>query len=211
MRQRVSKTSKSSNRRAFSLLELLLVTFVAIVTSLVWFNVSQNYDIWPGRVAGVLAAIGSSSIVFLFIAWASRRHRLQLQKLREKYRGNYRVLALPCDPRSIEKPEGAEIRIGDYGWEAGPLRKDGLIYLQGLTADWRVVWHAGFREDQIERVATKPVSQYDYWVPHWARSVTLPPCPFPVAERETMTMGLPDSGHVYDAPKRYYPKDHQSL
>ena len=66
--------------------------------------------------------------------------------------------------RIVAKPDGAEIRVGDYRWEAGPIHKDGLIYLQGLTVEWTVVGHAGFRRDQIEWKTEKPSSQYDHWV-----------------------------------------------
>ena len=104
---------------------------------------------------------------------------------------------LPSAQLSVIKPQGAEIRIGDYGWEAGPTRSDGLIYLQGLAPDWTVVWHTGFRPDEVERVAEKPTSQYDYWAPYWAKSPPPSPCPFPVADRETMTWGRPHHTHRY--------------
>lgn len=77
---------------------------------------------------------------------------------------------MPAAQMSIIKPQGAEIRIGDYGWEAGPDPGDGLIYLQGLAPDWTVVWHTGFSRDEVERVAEKPTSQYDY-SPERRRSV----------------------------------------
>jgi hypothetical protein len=48
--------------------------------------------------------------------------------------------------------------------------KHGLIYLQGLTPDWRTVWHAGFQPNQIERIGLKPSSQYDHWVPYWIKT-----------------------------------------
>jgi len=84
--------------------------------------------------------------------------------------------------------QGASIKIGDYGWEAVPLRDDGLIYLQGLDTEWQVIWHAGFRPEQIESVATKPQSQYD-WNYEWVRKKLL--CPFPVQEHSTAGMGFP--------------------
>src|SRR5580765_1201853 len=135
--------------------------------------------------------------VVLFYRWSWKRDRRQLQELREKYRGIYRVLALPSDQKIVAKPDGAEIKIGDYGWEAGPASKDGFICLQGLTTEWTVVWHAGFHPDQIEWVTEKPSSQYDYWVPYWAKSPPLPPCPFPVIERATPTIGRPHHSHRY--------------
>jgi hypothetical protein len=123
-------------------------------------------------------------------------------ELREKYRSIYRVVAVPPEPKIIIIPEGAEIRLGDYGWEAGPIRNDGLIYLQGLTLEWTVVWHVGFTPDQIKMVATKPNSQYDSWRPYW---VDLPPCPFPVIERETLTIGRPHHSHRYLVEPASYP------
>jgi len=104
------------------------------------------------------------------------------------------------------KPEGAEIQIGDYGWDARPNRRNGLIHLQGLTERWQVVWHAGFRPDQIQRIAAKPASQYDYWIPYWAKRPPPPPCPFPVRMRNTPTMGLPHhSGRYFENhPSQYY-------
>ena len=165
--------------------------FVIAAAAEVATFVARKHGPGPGVVAGILAAGVSIALVISFYYWMARMDKRQLQKLRDKYRTVYRVLALPTDPGSIVKPAGAEIKVGDYGWEDGPIRKDGLIHLQGLTLKWRVVWHAGFRPDQIEAVAPKPSSQYDYWVPYWAKVPPPPPCPFPVQERETPTMGLP--------------------
>jgi hypothetical protein len=109
-------------------------------------------------------------------------------------------VAIPLDAKNIIKPADAEIRVGDFGWEAAPIRNDGLIYLQGLTSGWRVVWHAGFRPEQVERVGPKPSSQYDYWAPYWAKP-SPPICPFPVQERETSDMGLPHFSNKY--PMRF--------
>lgn len=112
----------------------------------------------------------------------------------------------PPPSKSIVKPAAAEIQIGDYGWDARPSSEDGLIHLQGLTPKWQVVWHAGFRPDQIEKVAVKPASQYDYWAPYWAKPPPPPPCPYPVRERNTPTMGLPHhSGRYFENyPSQYY-------
>jgi len=105
---------------------------------------------------------------------------------------------MPTDESTIKKPKDSEIKVGDYGWQAEPIRNDGLIYLQGLTAEWQVVWYAGFHPEQIESVGPKPRSQYD-WDYSWARRA--PPCPFPVQERKTNTMGLPDVWG-WNGPKR---------
>jgi hypothetical protein len=109
------------------------------------------------------------------------------------------VIGLPSDGTNVKKPQGAEIKIGDYGWEAEPPKgKEDLIFLQGLTAKWQVVWYAGFRSDQIESTGSKPRSQYD-WDYSWLRNA--PPCPFPVQERETPSWGMPDTWG-WNGPKR---------
>jgi prepilin-type N-terminal cleavage/methylation domain-containing protein len=197
--------------RAYTLIELLAVIFIIGFATAVFEVVRGKHGQGPAVVACVLALFAGIFLVFLFYRWTWRRNKQQLTRLREKYRNIYQVKALPTDAKSIVKPEGAEIQIGDYGWDARPTRRDGLIHLQGLTARWQVVWHAGFRQDQIEKVAAKPASQYDYWTPYWAKSPPPPPCPFPVRERNTPTMGLPHhSGHYFvNYPSQCYqsPKD----
>lgn len=197
-----------SVRQAYTFIELLAIMFVLTVTTAVYQFAAGKYGTWPGIGAVVLAVLASAIIVVQFYSWSWRRDRRRLQELKEKYRAIYRVIAIPSDQRSIVKPEGAEIKIDDYGWEAGPIRKDdGLIYLQGLTLEWTVVWHAGFRPDQIEKVATKPSSQYDIWIPYGAKPTSPLPCPFPVVERETLTMGLPHHSHRYFViPTPYHTK-----
>lgn len=157
-----------------------------------WMAVSATHGTWWGIAAASAAGLLSVVLVALFYRLASRLDERALQRARAKYRDIYRVIAIPTDPTVIVMPAGAEIRVGDYGWEAGPSRNDGLIYLQGLTPDWTVVWHLGFHRDEIEKVSAKTHSQYDAWHPYWAAPPPLPPCPFPVLERETMTAGRPD-------------------
>jgi len=181
----------------YTLIELLAVMFMVAITAIVGHSVATRYGTWAGIGAGFIAALTSVYLVALFYRWTWQRDRRRLQQLREKYRGVYRVLKVPAAQLSIIKPQGAEIKIGDYGWEAGPDRGDGLIYLQGLAPDWTVVWHVGFRPDELERVADKLISQYDYWAPYWAKPPPPPPCPYPVAERETMTWGRPHLSHRY--------------
>lgn len=189
--------NRGSSQQAWTLIELLLVIFTFGVTELMGQFVAKRFGFWAGIGAGALSLVACTIAVILFYRWAWRRDKRRLQELREKYRTIYRVAALPTDKKSAIMPEGAEIRVGDYGWEAGPILRDGLIYLQGLTVNWSVVWHAGFRPDQIEKVATKPSSQYDHWVPYWATVPPPPPCPYPVLERKTPTMGLPHHSHKY--------------
>ena len=198
------KRKRHSNRQAYTLIEFLAVVFVMAVTAVVGRSVARKYGIGSGVGAGILAALGAMFMVVLFHRWSWRRDRRRLQELKDQYQGIYRVLATPSDQKSIRKPEGAEIKAGDYGWEAGPIRKDGLVYLHGLTPEWTVVWYAGFRPDQIERVATKPRSQYGIWVPYWAKKPVVPPCPFPVLDRETLTVGRPHPSHRFLAMPTLY-------
>jgi hypothetical protein len=193
------KTSPS--RHAYSLIDLLALVFVVGVTTVVLTTVRAAYGTWAGIGTATLTATACAIIVVLFYRWSWRRENRGLRQLRDEYRGVYRVLAVPSDLNLIVAPAGATIRIGDYGWEAAPIHKDGLIYLQGLTTEWTVVWHAGFRPEQIERVASKPSSQYDYW----RAQPPLPPCPFPVIERETLTMGLPHYSNDYFCKLSPYP------
>jgi hypothetical protein len=171
-----------------TIFDILALWFALGVPIVVGTIVAKKFGFWPGIGAGVLLL---GPCVFLVVRsyrahW--RRSAQRRDELRAKYCQVYRVVALPTDPSVIKKPEGAEMRIGDFGWEAAPLRDDGLVYLQGLTPQWRVVWYAGFRQDQIEKVALKPQSQYD-WKYSWVRNA--PICPFAVQERETASMGLP--------------------
>jgi hypothetical protein len=197
-----------AKRRAYTLLELLGVICIVMVTGIVAGAVTSRFGRLTGIGAGALTVVIGVGLVVLFYRWTWKRDREQLQDLREKYRSIYRVIALPSAEKIIAKPGGAEIKIGDYGWEAGGSKsKDGCVYLQGLTLEWTVVWHAGFRPDQIEWIAEKTSSQYDCWVPYWVKSPPPPPCPFPVIERVTLTLGRPHHSHCYEMPSPYPSKD----
>jgi hypothetical protein len=191
---------------AYTLIELLIVMFIAAFATTAYVAVRENYGTGWAKLAAAVAVLVGVGLVVLFYRWTGRQTTRQLAALRERYRTIYRVKELPTDDKSIVKPQWAEIQIGDCGWEARPARRDGLIHLQGLTTRWEVVWHAGFHPEQIEKVAEKPVSQYDYWAPYWAKRPPPPPCPFPVRERNTPTMGLPHhSGRYFkDYPSQYY-------
>lgn len=194
-------------RSGWTLIELLAAIFVLTATMVTWKSVATTCGPWWGIGAAFSSESISVAAVVLFYRWMWRRDERGLQKARDNYREIYRVIAMPTDPRVIVKPEGAEIRVGDFGWEAGPSRNDGLIYLQGLTLDWTVVWHAGLHPEEIERIGTKPNSQYDSWHPFWADPPPLPPCPFPVVERETMTIGRPHHSNSYFVqPSVYHPR-----
>jgi prepilin-type N-terminal cleavage/methylation domain-containing protein len=205
-----SHEHRRSARNAYTLIELLAVIFIIGFATAVFVAVRGKHGLSAAVVASVLAVVVGILLVFLFYRWTWSRDKQRLTHLREQYRNIYRVKELPTDAKNIVKPAGAEIQIGDYAWDARPNRRDGLIHLQGLTARWQVVWHAGFRQDQIEKVATKPASQYDNWAPYWAKPPP-PPCPFPVRERNTPTMGLPHhSGRYFENyPSQHYqsPKD----
>jgi hypothetical protein len=173
-------------KSGFTLSEILAAIFLISVPILIGNMAAKSHGMWAGVMAGVFSAIGCLAVVILFFRTLQRQRNRRRNELKEKYKRVYRVLALPNRDTSIKKLQGTDIRIGDYGWEALPLREDSLIYLQGLNPKWRVVWYEGFRHDQIESVALKPQSQYDWnytWIKH------PPPCPFPVQEREITTMG----------------------
>ena len=195
----------AKKRDAYTLIELLSVTAIIAAATAAFEFVNRNRGMWAGIGAAILAGLLCMGLVVLFYWWLGLRDKKRLQELREKYKGIYRVTSLPAEQGNIVRAEGAEIKIGDYGWEAMSLHKDGLLYLQGLTPDWTVVWHAGFRADQVERVAAKPCSQYEHWVPYWAKVPPPPPCPFPVIERKTFTMGLPHHGGRYWEKRVPYP------
>jgi hypothetical protein len=201
-----SQESRRSAHNAYTLIELLAVMFIVLVAGVAFETVRKQHGRGLALLAGFLAVLVGVLLVILFYRWAGNRDQRRLSELRESYRSIYQVKELPTDARSIVKPAAAEIQIGDYGWEAPPSRADGLIHLQGLTPKWQVVWHAGFRPDQIVKVAVKPGSQYDYWAPDWAKPPTPPPCPYPVQERSTPTMGLPHhSGHYFENfPSQHY-------
>jgi hypothetical protein len=211
----ISTRHRYCSEKAYTLIELLAVIFIVTIVTAVHQAVRGKYGLAMTLVFDFMTILVCAILVILFYRWTWSRDKKQLTTLREKYRSIYQVKALPTDAKCIVKPEGAEIQIGDYAWEARPSRRDGLIHLQGLTLNWKVVWHAGFRSDQIERVADKPASQYDYWrPPYWdsppysATTKPSPPCPYPVQERTTPTMGLPHhSGHYF---VKYPSQDYRS-
>jgi uncharacterized integral membrane protein len=201
-----SSEKRHSARNGYTLIELLALMFIVGFVTAVHEAVRAKHGEAPALLASLLAVVFSALIVVLFWDWTSRSNKRRLTHLREQYRSIYQIKELPTAVKSIVKPAAADIQIGDYGWDAPPGGKDGLIHLQGLTPKWQVVWHAGFRPDQIEKVAVKPASQYDYWAPYWAKPPPAPPCPYPVRERNTPTMGQPHhSGRYFENyPSQYY-------
>jgi uncharacterized membrane protein len=180
----------SSDRSAWTLIDLLALVFVVAVAQVTVQIVTRTHGLWAGIAAGILAAIVSGTIVVLFYRAGGRRSAERRRMLTEKYPNIYRVLSLPTDDNCIRKAKYARIAVGDYGWEAEPLNSDSLIYLQGLSSQWRLVWHAGFRPEQIEKVGPKPRSQY--YIPYaWRAPNQPPPCPYPVQKDNPPTMGYP--------------------
>jgi prepilin-type N-terminal cleavage/methylation domain-containing protein len=133
------RLNTETRKRAYTLIELLAVMFIVAIISAVYLPVSKKYGVGIGIGAGFVTILVCVFIVIQFYRWSWRRNKQRLQELREKYPTIYRVNALPADKGNHRKAVGAEIKIGDFGWEAGPLRRDGLIYLQGLTPEWYFV------------------------------------------------------------------------
>jgi len=187
-----------SKRAGYTLIELLAVIFIVALATAAYDTVTKSHGIGMRIAAASIGGAVGFGIVALFYRWSWKRNKARLGKLRADYGGIYRVSAVPQDNQPTIMLEGAEIRAGDYGWEAAPLAnaKNGLIYLQGLTPDWRTVWHAGFHPDQIKRIGLKPSSQYDHWVPYWVKTPP-DPCPFPIQPRETPSMERPHHGGRY--------------
>jgi len=128
--------------------------------------------LWGLAIACVMAFVLSHVI-------GGRRQKKLERKLSDQYPLIYRIKSIPADSQCVLKAEGASIEEGDYGWEAEPLHKDGLIYLHGLNDRWQVVWYAGFKPDQLEITGPKPRTQY-YVFPYWVNEEKIPPCPYPV-------------------------------
>src|SRR5476649_327672 len=138
MKHRLNTDFNGQQNKGYTLIELLAVIFIVAVATAVYLPVANKYGIGAGIVAVFISILACVLIVVQFYRWSWRSEKQRLQELREKYQNVYRVNILPANERNLRKAVGAEIKIGDFGWEAGPLRKDGLIYLQGLTPEWYV-------------------------------------------------------------------------
>src|SRR5215467_7080637 len=93
----------TKRQSAYTLIELLAVTFIVAVTGIVEESVARKAGRWSGIGAGAITLIICVAAVVLFYRWSWRRDRRHLQELREKYRGIYRVLALPSDQKIFAK------------------------------------------------------------------------------------------------------------
>ena len=101
------KLQLTKRRWAYTLIELLAVIFIIAVTGMVEESVTRKAGRWSGIGAGAITLIICVVAVVLFYRWSWKRDRKRLQELREKYRGIYRVLALPSDQKIVAKPHGA--------------------------------------------------------------------------------------------------------
>src|SRR6266566_10044787 len=108
-------------QRAWTIIELVAVIFIIFVTTETGKFVAKNYGIWAGIGAGILSATMCVIALVLFYRANGRRFDERRRELREKYCRIYRVLAVPSDGAAIKKAQGAEIKVGDFGWEAAPL------------------------------------------------------------------------------------------
>lgn len=166
-------------RPGWSLIEFFAGCFVLFVPFQTFQYVAPRYGGWSGVVASLVSFVASLLAVVGFYWLAERLRDWEIDCLLAKYPYVYRVKVPPTDMHSIVKPDGNDITVGDYGWEAEPIHDNGLIYLQGLREDWQVAWYAGFQLDQIERVGAKPRLQY--YLPYTHISGVKPPkCPFTV-------------------------------
>jgi hypothetical protein len=104
--------------------------FVTGVSAAIGGYAANQYGVLPGIGAGVLAATVCVVVVVELYRRSRRRDARRLKQLREKHTAIYRVIALPTGNNAVIMTEGAEIRLGDYGGEAGPILKNGMVYLQ---------------------------------------------------------------------------------
>jgi len=125
-----SVTYRRSTQKGYTLIELLAVMFIVAFVTAVHEAVRAKHGQGSALVASLLAVFVGALLVILFCRWTWSRNKRRLSQLRENYRSIYQVKELPSETKSIVKPAGAEIQIGDFGWDARPSRRDGLIHLQ---------------------------------------------------------------------------------
>ena len=124
-----------AQRRGVTLIDMLAVIFVLIVPLITFDVVETRFGRSSGIAAGLLSGVAAVITIVAFYWWMGRLNEQKLRELEEKYPLVYRVTALPTDTSGIVKAEGAEIEVGDFGWEAEPIHSDGLTYLHGLTEE----------------------------------------------------------------------------
>lgn len=183
------------------LLVHLSIPACAILAVWVLDALDERFGVWARTPGGLV--ILAAFAVYLRYLWRlfDRMQRRARERARSEYTGIYRVVGALADTSGLGWREGLQVRTGDYGWEAQPPGRNGLLYLEGLTEDWGVLWYAGFEPWQVEYVCPKPVSQYDwedfeYAGPkararyHWGHCKPLSPCPYPVPRRAPKGVSL---------------------
>lgn len=184
------------SKKLETLSTLIFLGFVLCLSMLVWASVKFGY--FCDEHFGIPGTLGASVLALLFFFFVLMRNFyrcldwldvLGRAEKREKYRGIYRVLSLPSVHNEPNSWNAKDITAGDFGWEARPLTKDGLIWLHGLSVHWRMAWRAGFKAGEVEYVGPKPISHYDwkdfeYDGPKassvYSSAIPKQPCPLPV-------------------------------
>ena len=170
--------------------------FVLCLAMLVW--ASAKFGGLCGEHFGILGCLCALVLALLFFFFVLMRNfyrclnwieaRVRAER-RARYRGIYRVLSLPSVHNEPASWNAGNITVGDFGWEAEPLTKEGLVWLHGLSVHWKMAWRAGFKPEEVEYVGPKPVSHYDwkdfeYDGPKatsiYTSAIPKQPCPFPV-------------------------------
>jgi prepilin-type N-terminal cleavage/methylation domain-containing protein len=181
MKAAAATGSSGRFQRGYTLIELLAVIIIVAAVSSTWTIVRGRYGVVTGVMAAMAVTFLCACLVVAFYRISGKRFQADFKAISEKYSTIYRVRSLPDENAPILKGEGVRIQVGDYGWDAEPLRDDGLIYLHGLSTDWLVLWYAGFRPDQVERVGPKPRLQYDLPYAWICAGADTPPCAFPAS------------------------------
>src|SRR5438132_7020370 len=98
----MSRTLSSTSRpSAYTLIELLAVMLVIALTGIIEEFVAHRLGGGPGIGAAAVTLIVCVMVGGLVYLWSWHGERKKLQELREKYRGIYRVIALPADQKII--------------------------------------------------------------------------------------------------------------
>ncbi len=193
MRSADTANEGHDTRRGYTFIELLAMIVIVAAVSSTWTIVRARYGIVMGFLTSLVVTIACACVVVAFYRVSGRRFQIEYKALSEKYSSVYRVLSPPSDNAPVLKADGADIHVGDYGWDAEPLHNDGLIYLHGLSSDWLVLWYAGFRPDQIEKIGPKPRIQYYLPYAWMGAGSQAQPCPFTASAKvpKMATLGHP--------------------
>ena len=180
----------SGTRHGFSCVELVAAVFLFGATIVVWTILAPRFGSVVGAGGSAVTAALCWLVIYKFYLWSAQKRVHELQELEESYPGVYRINHVPTNLPCVIA-DGAQIQVGDYGWEAESFASDEFIYLQGLTEGWEVVWHAAFRPEHVEWAGEKPRTQY--YLPYaWVcAGATPPPCPFPVQDASEKSLGFP--------------------